>query len=47
MYGFLEIGESTSHGARPFYYTHLDDPVAWVVNEDRSLCEDQGLDKSG
>jgi hypothetical protein len=26
-YGYLEIGNSNSHGTRPFYYNNLDDPV--------------------
>ena len=25
--GHLEIGNSDSHGTRPFYYNHLDDPM--------------------
>ena len=25
--GYLEIGNSNSHGERPFYYNRLDDPV--------------------
>ena len=25
--GCLEIGNSNSHGTRPFYHNHLDDPV--------------------
>ena len=34
----LAIG---SHGTRPFYYNHLDDPVdsdQWVIKKDLSLC---------
>ena len=27
MSGYLEIGNSNSHGTRPFYYNRLDDPV--------------------
>ena len=40
--GYMEIGCSNSHGTRPFYYNHLDDPVdsdQQILNKDLSLWE--------
>ena len=40
-----EKRNSNSHGARPFYYNHLDDPVdsdQQVVNKNLSLPQDNG-----